>query len=121
MILIRASQTRKDEKARREMKWLVFKMLGENSSHNDLRKQSLYSASGDRRKLLRQYFVRAASADLQDASQSELPDAHSKVPVAHRYEISRATARLFVGTGKGQLLASKEVRRLLLQTWLVPF
>lgn len=34
----------KDEKARREMKGLVLKMLHENSSHNDLRKESLYSA-----------------------------------------------------------------------------
>ncbi|KAE8683886.1 BTB/POZ domain-containing protein [Hibiscus syriacus] len=38
-----------------------------------------------------------------------------------RYEISRVTARLFVGIGKEQLLASKEVRCLLLRTWLVPF
>ncbi|KAJ4960404.1 hypothetical protein NE237_020314 [Protea cynaroides] len=39
----------------------------------------------------------------------------------HRYEVRRVTARLFVGIGKGQLLASKEVRCLLLQTWLEPF
>ncbi|KAK8603733.1 hypothetical protein V6N13_096205 [Hibiscus sabdariffa] len=142
----------KDEKARREMKRLVFKMLRENSSHNDLRKESLYSASNECLELLHHHFLRAASADLQDASQiarqadnlhwildilidrqiaedflktwasqSELSDAHSKVPVVHRYEVSRVTARLFVGIGKGQLLASKEVRCLLLQTWLVPF
>ncbi|GMJ00317.1 hypothetical protein like AT1G63850 [Hibiscus trionum] len=142
----------KDEKARREMKRLVLKMLRENSSHNDLRKESLYSASDGCLELLQYHFLRAASADLQDASQiarqadnlhwildilvdrqigedflktwasqSELSDAHSKVPVVHRYEVSRVTARLFVGIGKGQLLASKEVRCLLLQTWLVPF
>ena len=39
------------------------------------------------------------------ASQSELSDAHSKVPAIHRYEVSRVTARLFVGIVKGQLLA----------------
>lgn len=39
----------------------------------------------------------------------------------YRYEVSRVTARLFVGLGKGQLLVSKDVRFLLLQTWLVPF
>ncbi|MBA0689724.1 hypothetical protein Goari_007441 [Gossypium aridum] len=142
----------KDEKARREMKGLVFKMLRENSSHNDLRKESLYSACDSCLELLRHHFFRAASLDLQDASQiarqadnlhwildilidrqiaedflktwasqSELSDAHSKVPVVHRFEVSRVTARLFVGIGKGQLLASKEVRCLLLQTWLVPF
>ncbi|KAE8722504.1 BTB/POZ domain-containing protein [Hibiscus syriacus] len=55
------------------------------------------------------------------ASQSELSETHSKVPAIHRFEISRVTARLFIGIGKGQLLASEEVRSLLLQTWLVPF
>ncbi|XWS48900.1 hypothetical protein CRYUN_Cryun13aG0116500 [Craigia yunnanensis] len=142
----------KDEKARREMKGLVSKMLHENSSQSDLRKESLYSACDGCLELLRHHFIRAASSDLQDvsqiarqadnlhwildilidrqiaedflkswASQSELSDAHSKVPAVHRHEVSRVTARLFVGIGKGQLLASKEVRCLLLQTWLVPF
>ncbi|XP_022720676.1 BTB/POZ domain-containing protein At1g63850-like [Durio zibethinus] len=142
----------KDEKARREMKGLVLKMLRENPSQNDLRKESLYSACDGCLELLRHHFLRAASSDLQDvsqiarqadnlhwildilidrqiaedflkswASQSELSDAHSKVPAVHRYEVSRVTARLFVGIGKGHLLASKEVRFLLLQTWLVPF
>ncbi|WCJ26337.1 BTB/POZ domain-containing protein [Euphorbia peplus] len=142
----------KDEKARREMKGLVSKMLRENSSQNDLRKDSLYSACDCCLQLLRSHFLRAAAGDLADiaqvarqadnlhwildimidrqiaedflkiwASQSELSGAHSKVPAVHRYEISRVTARLFVGIGKGQLLASKEMRCLLLQTWLVPF
>ncbi|OMO79571.1 hypothetical protein CCACVL1_13575 [Corchorus capsularis] len=142
----------KDEKARREMKGLVSKMLRENSSQNDLRKESLYSACDGCLELLRHHFLRAASSDMQDvsqiarqadnlhwildilidrqiaedflkswASQSELSEVHSKIPAVHRYEVSRVTARLFVGIGKGQLLASKEVRCLLLQTWLVPF
>ncbi|OIV94917.1 hypothetical protein TanjilG_22114 [Lupinus angustifolius] len=142
----------KDEKARREMKGLVSKMLHENSSHNDLRKESLYSACDDCLQLLRHHFLRAAASDLQDvnqiarqadnlhwildilidrqvgedflktwASQSELSEAHSKVLAIHRFEVSRVTARLFVGIGKGQLLASKDVRCLLLKTWLVPF
>uniref|UniRef100_A0A5B7B4J4 BTB domain-containing protein n=1 Tax=Davidia involucrata TaxID=16924 RepID=A0A5B7B4J4_DAVIN len=142
----------KDEKARREMKGLVSKMLRENSSQNDLRKESLYSACDGCLQLLRHHFLRAAEANLKDvgqiarqadnlhwildilidrqiaedflktwASQSELSDAHSKVPAIHRYEVSRVTARLFVGIGKGQLLASKDARCLLLQTWLVPF
>ncbi|KAK6947810.1 hypothetical protein RJ641_001283 [Dillenia turbinata] len=142
----------KDEKARREMKALVLKMLRENSSQNDLRKESLYLASDQCMQLLRNYFLKAANSDLQDvghiarqadnlhwildilidrqiaedflkmwASQSELSNAHSKVPAVHRYEVSRVTARLFVGIGKGQLLASKDARCLLLRTWLVPF
>ncbi|MFQ6632270.1 hypothetical protein Gotur_009248 [Gossypium turneri] len=142
----------KDEKARREMKELVLKMLRENSFQNDLRKESLYSACDGCLELLQRHFLRAASSDLQDvnqiarqadnlhwildilidrqiaedflkswASQSELSATHSKVPAIHRFEVSRVTARLFVGIGKGQLLASKEARFLLLQTWLVPF
>ncbi|MBA0583901.1 hypothetical protein Gorai_014742, partial [Gossypium raimondii] len=142
----------KDEKARREMKGLVLKMLRENSSPNDLRKESLYSACDGCLELLRHHFLRAASSDLQDvsqiarqadnlhwmldilierriaedflkswASQSELSDVHSKVPAVHRHGVSRVTARLFVGMGKGQLLVPKEVRYMLLQTWLVPF
>lgn len=142
----------KDEKARREMKALVSKMLHENSSHNDLRKESLYSACDGCLQLLRHHFLRVAAADLHDvgqiarqadnlrwildilidrqiaedflktwAAQSDLADVHSKVPPIHRYEISTVTARLFVGIGKGQLLASKDARCLLLKTWLVPF
>ncbi|KAK2356186.1 BTB/POZ domain-containing protein [Trifolium repens] len=56
----------KDEKARREMKGLVSKMLHENSSQNDLRKESLYSACDDCMQLLRHHFLRAADSDLQD-------------------------------------------------------
>lgn len=142
----------KDEKARREMKGLVSKMLRENSSQNDLRKESLYSACSGCLKLLRHYFLKAVEGDMQDVSQiarqadnlhwlldilidrhiaedflkswaslSELSEAHSKVPAIYRYEVSRVTARLFVGIGKGQLIASKDARCLLLQTWLVPF
>ncbi|KAL3818034.1 hypothetical protein ACJIZ3_003939 [Penstemon smallii] len=142
----------KDEKARREMKTLVTKMLRENSSHNDLRKDSLYSACDGCLKLLSHHFLRASEAEMQGiaqiarqadnlhwlldilidrqiaedflktwASKFELSKAHSKVPAIHRFEVSRVTARLFVGIGKGQLLASKEARCLLLQTWLVPF
>ncbi|KAJ1405986.1 BTB/POZ domain [Sesbania bispinosa] len=150
--LIRVVLEGKDEKARREMKGLVSKMLRENSSQNDLRKESLYSACDDCLQLLHHRFLRAAASDLQDvsqiarqadnlhwildilidrqiaedflktwASQSELAEAHSKVPAVHRFEVSRVTARLFVGIGKGQLLASKDARCLLLKTWLVPF
>lgn len=142
----------KDEKARREMKVLVTKMLRENSSHNDLRKESLYSACNGCLQLLRLHFLQAAESDMQNvgqiarqadnlhwlldilidrqigedfltiwASQSELSKAHSKVPAIHRYEVSGVTARLFVGIGKGQLLASKDARCALLQMWLVPF
>lgn len=142
----------KDEKARREMKELVTKLLRENSSQNDLKKESLYFACDECLKLLSRHFLHAADGEMQDvgqisrqadnlhwlldimidrqiaekfletwASKSELSEAHSKVPPIHRYEISRVTARLFVGIGKRELLASKEARCMLLKTWLVPF
>ncbi|XP_077247413.1 BTB/POZ domain-containing protein At1g63850-like [Tasmannia lanceolata] len=142
----------KDEKARRDMKGLVSKMLRENASQKDLSKESLYSAFNSCLKLLRSHFLSAASSDFMNvgqisrqadnlhwildilidrqiadefvnswASQSDLSEAHSRVPAIHRYEVSRVTSRLFVGIGKGQILVSKEVRCLLLQTWLEPF
>ncbi|KAK4747894.1 hypothetical protein SAY87_014480 [Trapa incisa] len=142
----------KDEKARRDMKGLVAKMLHENSSQTDIRKESLYSACDGCLDLLRKHFLQAAESELSEvtqiarqadnlhwmldilidrniaedflktwASQSELSSSHPKVPAIHRFEVSRVTARLFVGIGKGHLLASKDARCLLLRTWLVPF
>lgn len=143
----------KDEKARRDMKCLVSKMLRENSSQYDIKKDSFYSACDSCLDLLKKHFLfAAASSDLTEVSQiarqadnlhwildilidrqiaedflktwvlqTDLSGAHSKVPSVHRFEISRVTARLFVGIGKGQLLATKDVRCRLLETWLVPF
>ncbi|XP_030538183.1 BTB/POZ domain-containing protein At1g63850-like [Rhodamnia argentea] len=142
----------KDEKARRDMKGLVAKMLRENPSQSDIRKESLYAACDGCLQSLREHFLLAAESELKDvaqiarqannlhwlldilidrqiaedfltswASRSDMSDAHPKVPAVHRFEVSRVTARLFVGIGKGQLLASKDARCLLLQTWLVPF
>ncbi|KAG2568233.1 BTB/POZ domain-containing protein At1g63850-like [Panicum virgatum] len=148
----------KDEKARREMKGLVSKMLRENSTSRggaiggDLRKESLYSACNGCLSLLREQFARTAGGDQSEVSQiarqadnlhwmldilverqiaeeflrtwamqTELAEMHRKVPAIHRYEVSRVTARLFVGVGKGQILVSKEARCQLLSTWLEPF
>ncbi|XP_062184963.1 BTB/POZ domain-containing protein At1g63850-like [Phragmites australis] len=148
----------KDEKARREMKGLVSKMLRENSTSRggaiggDLRKESLYSACNGCLSLLREQFERAAGGHQSEvaqiarpadnlhwmldilverqiaeeflriwAMQTELAEMHRKVPAIHRYEVSRVTARLFVGVGKGQILVSKEARCQLLSTWLEPF
>ncbi|KAG1362389.1 BTB/POZ domain-containing protein [Cocos nucifera] len=69
----------KDEKARREMKGLVSKMLRENSASygrggggaagGDLSKESLYSACEGCLRLLLHHFLRAAAADLSEAAQ----------------------------------------------------
>jgi len=148
----------KDEKARREMKGLVSKMLRENSTSRggaiggDLRKESLYSACNGCLSLLCEQFVRASEGDHSEvaqiarqadnlhwmldilverqiaeeflrtwAMQTELAAMHRKVPAIHRYEVSRVTARLFAGVGKGQIFVSKEARCQLLSTWLEPF
>ncbi|KAJ1272368.1 hypothetical protein BS78_06G196600 [Paspalum vaginatum] len=148
----------KDEKARREMKGLVSKMLRENSASRggaiggDLRKESLYSACNGCLSLLSEQFARASGGDQSEvaqiarqadnlhwmldilverqiaeeflrtwATQTELAAMHHNVPAIHRYEVSRVTARLFVGVGKGQILVSKEARCQLLSTWLEPF
>ncbi|XP_068335670.1 BTB/POZ domain-containing protein At3g50780-like [Pyrus communis] len=54
------------------------------------------------------------------ASQQELAALHTKLPIVSRFHVSRITARLFVGIGRGELLPSKDTRQLLLQTWLQP-
>ncbi|CAH8350364.1 unnamed protein product [Eruca vesicaria subsp. sativa] len=55
----------KDEKARRDMKTLVSKMLRENSSGNDLRKESLYLACDGCLHKLKRQFLQAAESDLR--------------------------------------------------------
>ncbi|KAL3525759.1 hypothetical protein ACH5RR_014131 [Cinchona calisaya] len=54
------------------------------------------------------------------ARQKELASLHAKLPIVSRYHVSCITARLFVGLGKGELLPSKDIRHLLLETWLQP-
>ncbi|KAL8150425.1 hypothetical protein V2J09_020233 [Rumex salicifolius] len=142
----------KDDKARREMKNLFLKMLRENTTHNDISKESLYLACEGCLHQLKHHFFQASASNLEEVSQiarqadnlhwlldilidrqiadefvktwgsqTEMSNAHQKVPSVHRYEVSRVTARLFVGIGKGQVLASQDSRFLLLKTWLGPF
>ncbi|KAG6469358.1 hypothetical protein ZIOFF_074073 [Zingiber officinale] len=54
------------------------------------------------------------------ASQNELAELHSRVPIASRHLVSCITSRLFVGIGKGEMLPSKETRKRLLHVWLQP-
>ncbi|XP_024391866.1 BTB/POZ domain-containing protein At1g63850 isoform X2 [Physcomitrium patens] len=145
-----------DDKARREMKSLVSRMLRENMSQNkntvDISKESLYRAchgcldsllhlftqskSGEDRNMLVEISRQADNLHwlvdiLVDrriaddfvrmwAHQGELATLHAQVPVMFRYEVSRLTARLCIAIGKGQVLSPKDVRFLLLQTWLQP-
>ncbi|KAJ7514656.1 hypothetical protein O6H91_23G054400 [Diphasiastrum complanatum] len=153
-----------DEKARREMKALVSKLLQENVAQNkemvDMSKESLYLACNNCLNSLLQLFMQVTncsfgSKEVQDrgsmvtqiarqadnlhwlidiliefhiaddfvriwAHQSELATLHAQLPIMYRYGVSRLTARLCVGIGKGSIWAPKEVRFLLLQTWLQP-
>ncbi|KAG0589637.1 hypothetical protein KC19_1G035600 [Ceratodon purpureus] len=145
-----------DDKARREMKSLVSRMLRENMSQNknnvDVSKESLYRAchgcldsllhlfmqskGGDDRGMLVEISRQADNLHwLVDilidrriaddfvrmwAHQAELASLHAQVPVMFRYEVSRLTARLCIAIGKGQVLSPKDVRFLLLSTWLQP-
>jgi hypothetical protein len=52
------------------------------------------------------------------ANQKELVALHSKVPIIYRHEISRITAQICVAIGRGRILVPKEIRCLLLSTWL---
>ncbi|CAL0304109.1 unnamed protein product [Lupinus luteus] len=52
------------------------------------------------------------------ADQRELARLHSKVPIIYRHEISRITAQLCIGIGRGHILVPKEIRFSLLSTWL---
>lgn len=52
------------------------------------------------------------------AEQKELAALHSKVQIIYRYEISRITAQLCIGIGRGHILVPKDIRFSLLSTWL---
>ncbi|URD99369.1 hypothetical protein MUK42_28898 [Musa troglodytarum] len=167
--LLRVVMEGRDEKARREMKGLLSKLIRESSTATygggpgsgvgssegrgrDLIEKSLYTTSDSCLRSLRHHFARAAASDLTDAAQiarqadnlhwildilidrqsaddflrtwacqTELSEMHPRVPAIHRYEVSRVTARLFIGVGKGQILVPKEARCLLLRTWLESF
>lgn len=137
----------KDEKARRDMKMMVSRMLRESASHTDLTPTCLHEAADECLRALRVQFgpngdpaqIARQSDNLRWlldilidrqvgeefaaawAGEEAMAGAHCRVPAIHRHEVSRVTARLLVGIGKGQVLAGKEVRCRLLRTWLDPF
>ncbi|XP_058069152.1 BTB/POZ domain-containing protein At3g50780-like [Magnolia sinica] len=53
-------------------------------------------------------------------TQHELATLHSKLAIVDRHPVSCITARLLVGIGRGEVLPSKDTRKLLLETWLQP-
>ncbi|KAL8528610.1 hypothetical protein ACS0TY_006160 [Phlomoides rotata] len=149
----------KDEKARREMKSTVLKLLRENnnlptsSTSSDLCNRTLYTSCRTSLDSLSSLFKQAAEPDFDDkinktiafeadnlvwlldiladrqnaeefsviwANEQNLASLHPRLPIVSRYHVSRITARLFVGIGRGELLPCKDTRHLLLKTWLEP-
>lgn len=54
------------------------------------------------------------------AGQNELANLHANLPIMSRHLVSRVTARIFVGVGKGEILPAKDTRQLLIHVWLQP-
>ncbi|KAG2311053.1 hypothetical protein Bca52824_022610 [Brassica carinata] len=52
------------------------------------------------------------------ADQKELADLHLKIPTMYRHEISKITAQICVGIGRGRILVNRETRFAVLNTWL---
>ncbi|KAK7262391.1 hypothetical protein RJT34_29963 [Clitoria ternatea] len=148
----------KDDKARREMKGLLSRLLKENASNDssrlDVSKDTLYNLCQRCINSLAQCLSEATSGDERPgrvalmseitreadniqwivdiligkrmgdefvkiwAEQEELAALHSKVPTVYRHEISKITAQLCIGIGRGHILVPKEIRFSLLSTWL---
>jgi len=148
----------KDDKARREMKALLSRLLKENapsdSTRLDVSKDTLYrlchkcisslllclsEATGADERLDRGVVIGDITREADNiqwlvdiligkkmgeefveiwAEQKELAALHSKVPTVYRHEISRITAQLCIGIGRGHILVPKEIRFSLLSTWL---
>ncbi|XP_057748849.1 BTB/POZ domain-containing protein At5g60050 [Arachis stenosperma] len=150
----------KDDKARREMKALLSKLLQEDPScsHDrtklDVSKDTLYhlchncinslvlclsDASSTAERPDRGALITEIAREADNiqwivdiliakkigeefvkiwADQKELAALHSRVPTVYRHEISRITAQLCIGIGRGHILVPKETRFSLLSTWL---
>lgn len=148
----------KDDKARREMKSMLSKLLKDNafndSSKLDVSKDTLYHLCHrcisslvlclseardtcerpDRGVLISEIAREADNIQwivdiligkkMGDefvkiwAEQKELAALHSEVQTFYRYEISKITAQLCIGIGRGHILVPKEIRFSLLSTWL---
>ncbi|AES88747.2 BTB/POZ domain plant protein [Medicago truncatula] len=147
-----------DDKARREMKSMLSKLLKDNafndSSKLDVSKDTLYhlchrcisslvlclsEARDTCERLDRGVLISEIAREADNiqwivdilidkkmgdefvkiwAEQKELAALHSKVQTIYRYEISKITAQLCIGIGRGHILVPKEIRFSLLSTWL---
>lgn len=135
----------KDDKARRQMKGLFLRMLRHTAalkpapllSASDLCLRRLHSLlladAGGAAEVGREadnlHWVLEMLVDGQAgeeflrrwAGAAELAAAHARAPAARRHGVSRVTARLFVGVGRGEILVSSAGRCELVRTWLGPF
>ncbi|CAG7892184.1 unnamed protein product [Brassica rapa] len=145
----------KDDKARREMKVVIFKLVREEADH-EVSKETLYGLChrcltslvlclsevttqmndpGKDRGALMGEIAREADNMLWMvdiliekkmcdefaklwADQKELAELHAKIPTMYRHEISKITAQICVGIGRGRILVNRETRFAVLNTWL---
>lgn len=141
----------KDDKARREMKAVISRLIKEEAGH-DVSKEMLYSLC--HRCLLSLILcLSEVTSHMNDpgdlvgeisreagnllwivdiliekkicdefvqlwGEHKELANLHSKIPAKYRHEISKITAQVCVGIGKGKILVKREARFTVLKTWL---
>ncbi|ESQ37466.1 hypothetical protein EUTSA_v10003115mg [Eutrema salsugineum] len=141
----------KDNKARQEMKSVIFRLIREEADH-DVSKDALYSLC--HRCLLSLIlclsditsnmndpgdFIGETAREASNllwivdiliekkicdefvqlwADQKELANLHSKIPAMYRHEISKITAQICVGIGRGKILVKMDNRFSALKTWL---
>ncbi|KAL1090645.1 hypothetical protein V6Z11_D07G103700 [Gossypium hirsutum] len=117
----------KDDKARREMKTLISRLLREDSFDYNSRRQDRgvlmaeIAREADNLQWLVDILIDKRMANdfvKLWADQKELAELHSRIPTMYRHEISRITAQLCIAIGRGNILVPKDSRFSLLSTWL---
>ncbi|KAL1090644.1 hypothetical protein V6Z11_D07G103700 [Gossypium hirsutum] len=118
----------KDDKARREMKTLISRLLREDSfDYNSRSRQDRgvlmaeIAREADNLQWLVDILIDKRMANdfvKLWADQKELAELHSRIPTMYRHEISRITAQLCIAIGRGNILVPKDSRFSLLSTWL---
>ncbi|TYH62281.1 hypothetical protein ES332_D07G109700v1 [Gossypium tomentosum] len=118
----------KDDKARREMKTLISRLLREDSfDYNSRNRQDRgvlmaeIAREADNLQWLVDILIDKRMANdfvKLWADQKELAELHSRIPTMYRHEISRITAQLCIAIGRGNILVPKDSRFSLLSTWL---
>lgn len=134
----------KDEKARRDMKLLILRLIREGKTQKDISKEKVYYLCDECIKCLHMCITDAESMGniarhaenihwlveimiLKKyvdefvsiwADQTRLASLHKKIPSMYRFGISKITAQLCVSLGRGEIILPKNVKYELLEVWL---